>query len=131
MYQSKKQVNIPEVPFHQKMFNSQILIRPKLQLQSWMTEELNKEHTSCWLAFLQNHFPTSDFIYCHENDTCHQKLQCRHHLTHYQGGEKGRVWGGFFYSRSKEVGTRERKTETGESLLTMPSFKAPHERRQN
>lgn len=92
---SKRPGNIPEVPFHKKTFNSQILIRPKLKLQSWITEELNKEHTSRRLPFLQSPLPTADFICCRENDTCNQKLQGRHRPIHYRGGEKGRICGGF------------------------------------
>lgn len=71
-----------------------------------------------------------DFIYYHKNDIHNHKLSSRHYAQLIIRVEKG-SFRRFFYSWSKEVCNRERKTKTGKSQLTIHSFKAPHERKQN
>ena len=84
-----------------KFLSSQNVELPSPNQTEMTTSKSDERGTTQSTRFLLAGFPSEPlfycrfFIYCHENDTCHQKLQYRQHLTHYQGGEKGRVWGGF------------------------------------
>lgn len=124
----RAQVNILAIPFHQKTFNSQTLIKPKWKFQSSITEEPTKRTSSLPDGFPLEPVPTTDVIYYHKNGICNQTLpsrQCTQLIIRME--KRGSVMR-FFYSWSEEVCNTEGKTNIGAS---QHSFKAPHERKQN